>query len=133
MMEASLHVVASYLTTALGAIALLMIVIGAIKALADIGLALVRLHESDMRMRAIFIEFARWLVAALSFQLAADIAATTIAPEWDELGRLAAIAAIRTWLTYFLDRDLDKARDEQNAPIERPQTPHEAPGRARLP
>jgi uncharacterized membrane protein len=62
-------------------------------------------HERHQRRRA----------AALTFQLGSDIASTTVAPGWDELGRLAAVAVIRTFLTFFLDRDLDKARDEQQA------------------
>jgi len=39
--------------------------------------------------------------------LAADILATAIAPTWDEIGKLAAIAALRTALNYFLERELD--------------------------
>jgi uncharacterized membrane protein len=41
---------------------------------------------------------------------------TTIAPSWDEVGRVAAIAAIRTFLTYFLDRDMDAMRELQRRP-----------------
>jgi uncharacterized membrane protein len=85
-------------------------------------MALGRRHIPGARVRAIFIEFGRWLVAALTFQLGSDIAATTIAPGWDQLGQLAAVAAIRTGLTYFLDRDLDKARDEQNVQAKREPT-----------
>jgi uncharacterized membrane protein len=121
-MEAGLHVLAGYLTLALDAIALLMVTVGAVTALAELGMALGRRHIPGARVRAIFIEFGRWLVAALTFQLGSDIAATTIAPGWDQLGQLAAVAAIRTGLTYFLDRDLDKARDEQNVQAKREPT-----------
>ena len=51
--------------------------------------------------------FAHWLIAGLTFQLAADIVHTTVTPGWDEIGRVAAIAAIRTFLTFFLDRDIE--------------------------
>jgi uncharacterized membrane protein len=114
-MESTIALAVSYLTQALDAIALLMIAVGAIKAVADIALASVRRQMVDAQLRTIFICFARWLVAALTFQLGSDIASTTVAPGWDELGRLAAVAVIRTFLTFFLDRDLDKARDEQQA------------------
>jgi len=40
------------------------------------------------------------------FLLAADILATAVAPTWDEIGKLAAIAAIRTGLNYFLEGEL---------------------------
>ena len=49
----------------------------------------------------------------LTFQLAADIIETSIAPTWDDIGRLAAIAVIRTGLNYFLERDLTEARQRQ--------------------
>jgi hypothetical protein len=55
-----------------------------------------------------------WLVAALTFQLAADIVRTMVVPGWDDIGRVAAIAVIRTFLTFFLDRDIDALR-ERNA------------------
>jgi uncharacterized membrane protein len=51
------------------------------------------------------MRLARWLIAGLTFQLAADIIETSVAPSWDEIGQLAAIAVIRTFLNFFLDRD----------------------------
>jgi len=59
--------------------------------------------------RRMWLAFAHWLVAALTFELAADIVSTTVAPTWPDLGKLAAVAAIRTFLTYFLDRDVERA------------------------
>ena len=49
---------------------------------------------------------ARFLVVALEFQLAADIIATAMNPNWEHLMKLAAIAVIRTLLNYFLSRDI---------------------------
>jgi uncharacterized membrane protein len=48
------------------------------------------------------LSFARHLAFALELQLAADILSTAIAPSWDRIGKLAAIAIIRTALNYFL-------------------------------
>ncbi len=42
----------------------------------------------------------------LEFQLAADILRTAVAPSFEEIGQLAAVAAIRTALNYFLERDI---------------------------
>jgi uncharacterized membrane protein len=53
-----------------------------------------------------YVRYARWLIVALTFQLAADIVQTTFAPSWDELGQLAAIAAIRAFINFFLEHDL---------------------------
>jgi uncharacterized membrane protein len=61
--------------------------------------------------RDIWLRYARWLVAGLTFQLAGDIVHTSVAPTWDEVGKVGAIAVIRTFLTYFLDRDIEKTRE----------------------
>ncbi|MEO6168968.1 MAG: DUF1622 domain-containing protein [Chitinophagales bacterium] len=52
--------------------------------------------------------------AALSLELllGADILSTAVSPSWDEIGKLAAIAIIRTGLNYFLERDLTKAKEK---------------------
>jgi len=54
----------------------------------------------------------RSLALALEFLLAADILRTAVDPSWEELGRLAAIAAIRTALNFFLQHEI--AREEQD-------------------
>jgi uncharacterized membrane protein len=61
-----------------------------------------------VRRRA-WLGFARWLILGLEFMLAADIVRTVIAPTWVEIGQLAAIAVIRTFLNFFLERDLEAA------------------------
>lgn len=54
----------------------------------------------------VFSSFAAWIILALEFALASDIVRTAIAPDWNDIGMLAAIAAIRTGLNWFLTRDL---------------------------
>jgi uncharacterized membrane protein len=61
----------------------------------------------------VWLSYARWLVAALTFQLAADIIETSIAPTWDDVERLAVIAVVRTLLNYFLEKDVEDIRDRQ--------------------
>lgn len=62
------------------------------------------------------LTLARYLVLALEFQVAADILSTAIAPSWDQIGKLGAIAAIRTLLNYFLMREI---REENAAEVKR--------------
>lgn len=50
----------------------------------------------------------RFLAMALEFQLAADLLGTTVAPSWDQLGRLGAVAVIRTFLNFFLAHEIDE-------------------------
>ena len=115
-MEEVLKIIAMYVALALEAVAIVVIVVGAVEAVIGIFGTMIRGHVSNADKRAVWLEFARWLVAGLTFQLAADIVQTTVAPTWDEIGRVAAIAAIRTFLTFFLDRDIDTVRDFQGKP-----------------
>lgn len=57
------------------------------------------------------LRLGRWLSLALEFQLAADILKTAVAPTWDEIGQLAAIAVLRTALNFFLQREVEKSVD----------------------
>lgn len=54
----------------------------------------------------------RFLALGLEFQLAGDILRTAIAPTLREIGELAAIAAIRTALNFFLSREIKEERAE---------------------
>ena len=59
---------------------------------------------------AIRLVLARYLAMALEFQLGADILSTAVAPTWNEIGKLGAIAVIRTTLNYFLSREMQEER-----------------------
>ena len=63
--------------------------------------------------RSVWLGYARWLVAGLTFQLAADIIESSITTSWDAIGRLAVIAVVRTFLNYFLERDLEDIRTRE--------------------
>lgn len=58
---------------------------------------------------AIRLTLGRYLSLALEFQLGADILSTAVSPSWDEIGKLGAIAVIRTALNYFLSLELREA------------------------
>jgi uncharacterized membrane protein len=62
------------------------------------------------------LTLARYLALALEFQLGADILSTAIAPSWDQIGKLGAIAVIRTALNYFLMREMSDER--KGLPVE---------------
>ena len=52
------------------------------------------------------IQFGSAVAVALELQLGADVLATAVAPDWGDIGKLAAIAVIRTALNYFLAKEL---------------------------
>ncbi len=74
--------------------------------------ALVRhlVAHRDSSFVPIRLAFARYLTLALELQLAADILSTSVAPTWERIGKLAAIAIIRTALNYFLSKELKDER-----------------------
>ncbi len=57
---------------------------------------------------AIRLTLARYLALALEFQLGADILSTAIAPSWEQIGKLGAIAVIRTALNFFLSKEMQQ-------------------------
>jgi uncharacterized membrane protein len=63
----------------------------------------------------VWLRFAVWLILGLEFELAADVVRTVIAPSWEQLGQLGAIAVIRTFLSYFLEKDLEKYGEVRRA------------------
>jgi uncharacterized membrane protein len=93
--------------------ALVIVLIGTVEAFFR-GLGALLGSPSGHERRDVWLRYARWLVAALTFQLAADIVETSITTDWEAVGRIAAIAVIRTFLNYFLDRDLAEVRERQN-------------------
>lgn len=92
------------------AAALLVIAFGTIEMLVACLRAIFAPTAAGRELREGYLHYARWLIAALTFQLAADIIESARAPSWDDIGRVAAIAAIRTFLNYFLERDIKDAR-----------------------
>jgi len=63
---------------------------------------------------AVRLTLGRWLAVALEFELAADVLNTAVTPTWSDIEKLAAIAALRTALNYFLEKEIrDESKPEQ--------------------
>ena len=50
--------------------------------------------------------FGSAVAVSLELLLGADVLATAVAPSWDDIGKLAAIAVLRTGLNFFLGKEL---------------------------
>lgn len=76
------------------------------------------------------LSFARYLTLALELQLAADILSTSVAPTWERIGKLAAIAVIRTALNFFLSMEMkdERASDEPALTRHAPELPTDQRG-----
>ena len=84
---------------------------GAATAFAGFLVAMVRRRRSEQFV-PVRLSLGRFLALGLEFQLASDILRTAIAPTLREIAELAAIAAIRTALNYFLAREIKEERIE---------------------
>jgi uncharacterized membrane protein len=109
--EQLVFVAVQWLRLGLEAIGALVIVAGAVRG--ALGLFGRMSGAQEGQFTPVRLTLARYLSLALEFQLAADILSTSIAPSWDQIGKLAAIAVIRTGLNYFLGLEL---KGESEAP-----------------
>ena len=95
---------------AIDAAAVLIIVVGTLEMFIACVRSVFNPSPTGRDLRDGYLRYARWLMAGLTFQLANDIIISARAPSWDDIGRLAAIAFIRTFLNFFLERDIAEAR-----------------------
>ncbi len=102
-----------YSILVIDAMALVLILLGTIEAFFG-GIRVMFSSAGGHAQRDVWLRYARWLVAGLTFQLAADVIETSIAPSWEDIARVAAIAVIRTFLNYFLERDLAEVRSREH-------------------
>ncbi len=115
-----------YLASGVEGVAGLLIAIAAIQATIRAIILFFHKPENELgsqepKTENIRLRLGRWLALALEFELGADILRTAIAPTWAEIGQLAAIAAIRTALNYFLQKEIDKAMERQTGTSMEPQ------------
>lgn len=88
--------------------AVLIIAYGAIEAVYKILTVIARGTAKSGRRKEVLVQFGVWLLLGLEFELAADVVRTVIAPSWSDIGQLAAIGIIRTFLNFFLEKDLEE-------------------------
>ena len=92
----------------LNAISLLCIVVGVVASFVKSARERSRLQGNHPRHTYFRMVFGGWLVVALEFQLAADIVGTIISPTSAHLIELGVVAVIRTFLNYFLNKELNE-------------------------
>ena len=67
-------------------------------------------HGMVLRRPEAFVQarllLGRFLTLGLEFQLASDLLRTAVAPSFEEIGKLASVAAIRTALNFFLNQEI---------------------------
>jgi uncharacterized membrane protein len=87
-MEELLRVATRHAVVLIDWMALVLIAIGTVEAFVNGLRAMLTQPGASHASRGVWLRYARWLVAGLTFQLAADILETAIAPSWQDIGRL---------------------------------------------
>jgi uncharacterized membrane protein len=101
--------------------ALIVLFFGTVQAFINGLKAMLSPSATNHQRREVWMRYSQWLIYGLTFQLAADIIETEIAPSWNEIGQLGVIAVIRTFLNYFLERDMAETRERDVSAKERSQ------------
>jgi uncharacterized membrane protein len=97
-----------YLARGVEFAAALIIAIAAIEATTKSLALFIQRGAPPERKNEVRLTLGRWLAVALEFELAADILNTAVTPTWEDIGKLAAIASLRTALNYFLEREIQQ-------------------------
>ena len=106
-MEEQVRHVTAFISLCLEALAAILIAVGGLEALVSLMRGFFKKNFDSILQRQVWLGFARWILLGLEFMMAADIVSTIVSPTWDAIGMLAAIVLIRTFLSYFLERDLE--------------------------
>lgn len=119
-MEDLFKQIAEMVAVGVECLAALIISYGALEAVYGSIRAVVERRSKLGLRKDTWMRFGVWLLLGLEFELAADIVRTAIAPTWTDIGQLAAIGVIRTFLNYFLEKDLEKyePREAPSAAVE---------------
>jgi uncharacterized membrane protein len=104
--EEILKHLAGYTALAVESVAVVVVAYGACEAFITCMRHVLHGHRIAGWRKELFVRFGVWLLVGLQFALAADIVRSVIAPTWTDIGQLGAIAAIRTFLNFFLERDI---------------------------
>jgi len=114
-MEEAVHKLAYWGALGIETVAILVVLFGSAQAVISVCRVMFDGDDADgVKRRHVWLVYARWLVAGLTFQLAADIVGTSFATSWEEVARLALIALVRTMLSWFLDKEFENTRNLQH-------------------
>ena len=111
-MEELVALIARTAGTVIEGMAVVIVAFGSVDAFGRLIWVIVSPQATHGERKAIWRRYGGWLLLGLEFELAADIIGSVLSPSWQELGQLGAIAVIRTFLNYFLEKDLESADAE---------------------
>ena len=93
-------------------LAILILALAIVKAIKELVFRNLRMDREE-KLSQVRLDLGVALGLSLEFLLAADIAATAVSPSWNSVGKLAAVSAIRTFLNFFLEREIKNLAKER--------------------
>ena len=114
-MEEAVHLAARAISLLIEGFAILVVGYGALEAFVGLLGRASKPSAPHGARKEIWRRFGTWLLLGLEFELAADIIGSVVSPSWKDIGQLGAIAVIRTFLNYFLERDLEVGERAERA------------------
>ena len=116
--EGNIIVLVQWLKLGIETVGVVFVATGVCVAIAQ--LARVLITRQPTEFTDIRLTLARYLALALEFELGADILGTAVSPSWDQIGKLGAVAVIRTGLNFFLSMEM-----RQEKTMEKGKTPED--------
>jgi uncharacterized membrane protein len=117
-LQGGLGTIVAFLKLTLESISVFCVFLGLVSSLTMIAGFNRRSSRLLQDLPALRLQFGSWLALALEFQLGADIVATTVNPTLQSLGELGLLALIRTFLIFFLQKELEASERQVKAASE---------------
>jgi uncharacterized membrane protein len=114
-LQGGLGTIVAFLKLTLESISVFCVFLGLVSSLTMIAGFNRRSSRLLQDLPALRLQFGSWLALALEFQLGADIVATTVNPTLQSLGELGLLALIRTFLIFFLQKELEASERQLKA------------------
>ena len=103
-----------YVKEFIASIGVLVILCGAIKSLYQL---LMMVAYDTFSSSFIRLQFGNSIILGLEFMVGADIVSSLVQPTYYNLGLLAILVAVRTLLSYFLNRELAALTPQQQEAV----------------
>lgn len=105
--------ISEYLILAMSVVAVLVLLIGVLKATVKFFKNEVSVSDTAVVLRDIKNELGAYVLLSLEILIAADIVESIIKPTFTDIGKLAALVVIRTVISYFLGKEIDQESSDK--------------------
>ena len=111
--------VLEYISLSIGAIGIFIVLLGVVVGFIEFieaQAALLGKSKKPVPLEKIRTDLGRYLLLGLEFLIAADIIRTIVKPSLEEVAVLVAIVAIRTVISYFLNKEIERLAQGNKSP-----------------